>query len=93
MVTACSKQLTTDTPPFFSRILFKIFDGLFWSDPAYVTVSIQPVNDNPPELSLVPVGMAYIEGTTEGVELLSNVILTDTDHNTVFNLTALHVSY
>lgn len=55
-----------------------------------MTVSIQPVNDNPPELSLVPLGVAYIEGTAEGVELLSSIILTDTDHNTVF--TALHVS-
>lgn len=57
-----------------------------------MTVTIQPVNDNAPELSVVPVGVAYLEGMVGGVELLSNVNLTDTDHNDVFNLTALHVS-
>lgn len=72
--------------------MFKIFDGLYWSDPAYVTVTIQPVNDNAPELSLVPRGVAYVEGSPAGVELLSDVMLRDIDHNEEFNLTALHVS-
>lgn len=72
--------------------MFRIFDGLFWSHPAYVTVTIQPVNDHAPELSLVPLGVAYTEGTVEGVGLLSGLSLTDVDHNDVFNLTALHVS-
>ena len=72
--------------------MFKIFDGLFWSDPAYVTVTIAPINDNPPELSLVPAGVVYTEETAEGVPLLSEVMLSDIDHNEVFNYTALHVS-
>ena len=71
--------------------MFRIFDGVFWSDPAYVSVSIEPVNDNSPELSLVPLGAPYVEGE-EGVELLSGVVLDDVDHNEVFNFTALHVS-
>jgi hypothetical protein len=57
-----------------------------------VTVTVEPVNDNAPELSLVPMGLPYIEGTPAGVELVNDVILTDVDHNDVFNLTALHVS-
>lgn len=65
---------------------------MFWSQPAYVTVTIEPINDNPPELTLVPRGVAYIEGTVEGVELLSDVMLADPDHNDRFNLTGLHVS-
>ena len=72
--------------------MFKIFDGMFWSEPAYVTVTVQPINDNPPELSLVPRGMAYVEGSPMAVELLNGVMLTDVDHNDEFNLTALHVS-
>lgn len=74
------------------RIMFRIFDGMFWSLPAYVTITIEPVNDNPPDLNLVPRGEAYIEGTVEGVVLLSDVILTDPDHNNRFNFTELHVS-
>ena len=74
------------------RIMFKIFDGMFWSDPAYVTVSIRPINDNAPELSLMPLGVAYTEETPGGVRLLSDVMLVDIDHNNAFNLTALHVS-
>lgn len=72
--------------------MFRIFDGLFWSYPAYVTVTIQPINDNSPELTLVPLGMPYVEETPEGVALLSDVTLVDADHNEVFNLTALQVS-
>ncbi len=74
--------------------MFKIFDGLFWSEPAYVTVTIEPVNDHSPELTLTPLGDAYVEGAAEGaaegVQLLSDVILTDRDHNN--RLTSLHVS-
>ena len=72
--------------------MFKIFDGDFWSYPAYVTVTIQPINDNAPELSLVAAtDVAYTEGE-DAVILLTDVTLTDVDHNDVFNLTALHVS-
>lgn len=75
------------------RIMFRIFDGKFWSAPAYVTVTIEGINDKPPELSLVPLGVPYVEGTAEGVELLSNATtLTDPDHNEIFNLASLSVS-
>lgn len=57
-----------------------------------MTVSIEPVNDNVPELELILSGEPYEEGTEDGVLLLGNVILTDVDHNTQFNFTALHVS-
>ncbi len=72
--------------------MFRIFDGVFWSHPAYVSVSIEPINDNSPELSLMPLGIPYVEGVAEGVELLSDVMLDDADHNEIFNLTALYVS-
>ena len=71
--------------------MFRIFDGLFWSEPAYVTVTIEPINDHVPQLSLTPLGMMYVEGS-EGVPLLSDTILTDRDHNERFNIIALHVS-
>lgn len=34
------------------RIMFKIFDGQHWSDPAFATVTIEPVNDNQPSIQL-----------------------------------------
>lgn len=34
------------------RVMFKIYDGLHWSNPAYVTVTIEPVNDNTPVVRL-----------------------------------------
>lgn len=72
--------------------MFRIFDGMFWSAPAYVTVSIQPLNDHRPELDLVPLGLPYVEGSVEGVGLLSDATtLEDVDHNDRFNLTALRV--
>ena len=73
--------------------MFEIFDGNMWSAPAYVTVSILPVNDNPPKVELVPAGEPFVEGTTgSGVLLLSDVTLSDGDHAEVFNLTEAHVS-
>ena len=74
------------------RIMFRIFDGMFWSYPAYVSVTIEPTNDNPPMLTLDPQGKPYVEGVAEGVELLRGVELTDADHNERFNFTTLHVS-
>ena len=71
--------------------MFRIFDGMFWSQPAYVTVAIEPVNDQPPQLNLTS-DVTYVEGMEEGVVLLNDVLLTDGDHNDRFNLTALHVS-
>ena len=36
------------------RIMFRIFDGVHWSEPALATVTIQPVNDNQPNIQLTP---------------------------------------
>ena len=73
--------------------MFEIYDGNMWSAPAYVTVTIEAVNDNPPEIVLVPAGEPFIEGTAgNGVLLLTDLILTDGDHAEVFNLTEAHVS-
>ena len=71
--------------------MFEIFDGYMWSAPAYVTVTIEPVNDNAPEVVLEPAGLAFIEGTS-GVRLLDDLTLTDRDHAEVFNLTEANVS-
>ena len=71
--------------------MFEIYDGYMWSAPAYVTISIEPVNDNAPEIYLVPAGQPFTEGTA-GVQLLTVLILNDTDHSEVFNLTGAHVS-
>ena len=38
------------------RIMFEIYDGEQWSDPAYATVTIEPINDHPPEIDLAPQG-------------------------------------
>lgn len=38
------------------RIMFEIYDGEQWSDPAYATVTIEPINDHPPEIDLTPQG-------------------------------------
>lgn len=72
--------------------MFEIYDGIMWSAPAYVTVSIVPINDNPPVVSLDPAGEPFIEGTGgSGVLLLRDLTLTDGDHAEVFNLTEAHV--
>lgn len=74
------------------RIMFEIFDGNMWSAPAYVTVSIVPINDNAPLVVLDPAGEPFIEGTGgSGVLLLNDLTLTDGDHAEVFNLTEAHV--
>ncbi len=57
----------------------------------YVTVNVQAVNDNPPELSVTPRGDNFVENGGP-VVLLSDVVLSDADHNDIFNVTALHVS-
>lgn len=56
----------------------------------YVTVQVEGVNDNPPELSVVPRGDNFVENGGP-VELLRSVNLTDADNNEFFNITALHV--
>ena len=71
--------------------MFQIYDGVDWSYPAYVTVTIEPVNDNAPAVDLVPANQPFIEGT-DGVQLLADVMLRDLDHSEVFNLTEAHVS-
>lgn len=38
------------------QIKFEIFDGLHWSAPAFATVTIVPVNDNHPTITLTPSG-------------------------------------
>ena len=70
--------------------MFQIYDGYMWSAPAYITVSIEAVNDNAPMVDVVPANEPFIEGT-DGVQLLANVTLTDRDHSEVFNLTGAHV--
>ena len=75
--------------------MFEIYDGIMWSGPAYVTVSIMPINDNPPVVSLDPAGEPFIEGIGGSgvpVLLLDDLTLTDGDHAEVFNLTEAHVS-
>ena len=73
--------------------MFEIYDGVMWSAPAYVTVSIEPVNDNPPEIALVPAGEPFFEGAAaSGIQLLADLMLTDRDHAERFNLTEAHVS-
>ena len=73
--------------------MFEIYDGIMWSAPAYVTVSIVPINDNAPVVALDPAGKPFIEGTGgSGVLLLNDLTLTDGDHAEVFNLTEAHVS-
>ena len=38
------------------RIMFEIFDGQRWSAPAFATVTIFPINDNRPHITLTPSG-------------------------------------
>ena len=72
--------------------MFEIYDGIMWSAPAYVTVSIVPINDNAPVVALDPADEPFIEGTRSlGVLLLNDLTLTDGDHAEVFNLTEAHV--
>ena len=61
-----------------------------WSAPAYVTVSIVPINDNAPVVVLDPANEPFIEGTG-GVRVLNDLTLTDRDHAEVFNLTEAYV--
>ena len=71
----------------------EIYDGIKWSAPAYVTVSIAPINDNAPVVALDPAGEPFVEETGGlGVLLLNDLTLTDGDHAEVFNLTEAHVS-
>lgn len=72
--------------------MFEIYDGSMWSAPAYVTVSIEPVNDNAPGIVLDPANVPFVEGG-EAVTLLNNLLLTDRDHAEVFNLTGASVSF
>ena len=61
-----------------------------WSAPAYVTVSIVPINDNAPVVALDPANEPFIEGTG-GIRVLNDLTLTDGDHAEVFNLTEAYV--
>jgi len=70
--------------------MFEIYDGEQWSHPATVTVTIVPVNDNAPSLTVTGAGEPFTEGS-EGVLLLSDLTLTDIDHPEVFNFTGAHV--
>ena len=38
------------------RIMFEISDGRQWSAPAFATITIVPINDNTPDIILVPRG-------------------------------------
>ena len=37
-------------------IMFEIYDGEYWSEPAFATVTIEPVNDNKPHIQLTALG-------------------------------------
>lgn len=75
-----------------TRIVFEIFDGKQWSHPATVTVTVRPLNDNAPQLNVTGRGSPFIEGSREGVLLLSDAVLTDLDHPERFNYTGASVS-
>ena len=34
------------------RIMFEIYDGQMWSEPAFATVTIHPINDNTPQIDV-----------------------------------------
>ena len=74
------------------RVMFEIYDGRQWSHPATVTVTVEPVNDNPPIFDVTGRGEPFIEHSAEGVQLLSEVTLSDLDHPERFNFTGAHVS-
>ena len=38
------------------HVMFRIHDGLHWSEPAFATVTILPVNDNQPVIQLTARG-------------------------------------
>ena len=38
------------------HIMFEIYDGQHWSEPAFATVTIEPVNDNEPHIQLTAFG-------------------------------------
>ena len=72
--------------------MFEIDDGQQWSHPAYVTVTIEPVNDNSPFIVVTPADDPFVEGSRVGVQLLRDVTVNDADHPEAFNLTGAHVS-
>ncbi len=73
--------------------MFEIYDGEMWSHPATVTVTVEPVNDQAPRLTVTNRGDSFVEDSSEGVLLLSDVALSDPDHPERFNFTGAHVSY
>ena len=38
------------------RIMFEIYDGQMWSEPAFATVTIRPINDNTPQIEVTSSG-------------------------------------
>lgn len=59
------RSITFDTyadEPSLARreITFMIYDGAQWSEPASAFVSIVPVNDNPPNINLTPLGEVMV---------------------------------
>ncbi len=77
---------------FSCRVMFEIYDGDQWSHPATVTVTVEPVNDQVPQLTVSTRGNPFVEESNEGVVLLSTVTLSDRDHPERFNFTGVHVS-
>ncbi len=77
---------------FSCRVTFEIYDGDQWSHPATVTVTVEPVNDQVPQLTVSRRGDTFVEESNEGVVLLSTVTLSDRDHPERFNFTGVHVS-
>ena len=72
--------------------MFEIYDGRQWSHPATVTVTVEPINDNAPMFDVTGRGEPFIEQSAQGVDLLSEVTLSDLDHPERFNFTGAHVS-
>ena len=57
MLRSITFSIDVDEPDLTERrIMFEIYDGEQWSDRAYATVTIQPVNDNAPNIDLTPGG-------------------------------------
>ena len=48
------------------RIMFEISDGEQWSAPAFATITIVPVNDNHPTISLTPFGEVRVQLLADG---------------------------
>jgi len=92
MLRSITFDIETDEPDLSPRrIMFRIFDGIQWSEPAYVTITIEAINDHAPIVELTPRNESFVE-QSDGVGLLDNATLTDRDHPERFNITGAHIN-